>query len=146
MINKVGYTRPASHSKRTKRASKSDRSDFAAALSDNSTSAETAASEGMHALSSPAAIGLLSIQQVSDEETAQSKAKQHGRNTLALLEKLRDGLLSGTLPRHTLTQLERMVEQERTLTSDPALNAVLDEIALRAAVELAKLEKSGYTP
>ncbi|NBR29945.1 MAG: hypothetical protein EBT83_16285 [Betaproteobacteria bacterium] len=62
---------------------------------------------------------------------------------LDALEQLRDGLLSGSLPVATLRNLERMVAQERALVSDPKLNAVLDDIELRAAVELAKLEMSG---
>ena len=38
----------------------------------------------------------------------------------------------------------QVVRDERALTDDPKLEGVLDEIELRAAVEIAKLEQAVY--
>ena len=49
-------------------------------------------------------------------------------------------LLDGDLNVTSLERLRRAVRDERAGTDDPALEAVLDDIELRAAVEMAKLE------
>ena len=51
----------------------------------------------------------------------------------------------GSLPYSTLRQLERMVTEERDAVDDPVLMSILNEIEVRAAVELAKLEMSGLS-
>ena len=145
MINKVGYTRPTNTTKRTKRTGKTEQADFAAALSGAEAAQETSATEAASPVASVTPASLLGIQEVSADESARSQATKQGRNTLDLLEKLRDGLLMGTLPVATVKKLEAVISQERATTTDPNLNAVLDEIEVRAAVELAKLEKSGYS-
>jgi hypothetical protein len=45
-------------------------------------------------------------------------------------------------PAGDLDRLRRAIRDERDATEDPGLEAVLDEIELRAAVEMAKLERS----
>ncbi len=147
MIDKIGYTRPTTSTARTgatKRTSATSGSQFIDALS----KAEgVSAASDVDAVGSVAALtgvgGLIGIQEVSEDEVKRKRAYKQGRLTLDALEQLRDGLLSGSLPVATLRNLERMVAQERTLVSDPKLNAILDDIELRAAVELAKLEMSG---
>jgi hypothetical protein len=57
---------------------------------------------------------------------------------LDLLDDIRVGLLEGRVPRGKLEGLLRMVQSRRDEVVDPRLSAVLDEIELRAAVELAK--------
>jgi hypothetical protein len=46
------------------------------------------------------------------------------------------------MPRERLADLARMAQAARAEVDDPHLAAVLDEIDLRAAVELAKLEST----
>ena len=55
------------------------------------------------------------------------------------LEQIRLGLLLGQIPRARLEQLAQMVRARREQLDDPKLIAILDDIELRAAVELAKL-------
>jgi hypothetical protein len=55
------------------------------------------------------------------------------------LEQIRLGLLLGAIPRAKLEQLAQLVRARREQVDDPRLMAILDEIELRAAVELAKL-------
>ena len=59
------------------------------------------------------------------------------------LEEIRLGLLLGTIPQSRLEQLAHLVRAQREQVNDPKLTAILDEIELRAAVELAKLTRSG---
>jgi hypothetical protein len=47
------------------------------------------------------------------------------------------------LPRDTLVRLMETVKTQRDNTSDPRLEAVLDEVEIRAAVELAKHGRPG---
>ena len=55
------------------------------------------------------------------------------------LEQIRLGLLLGQIPRARLEQLAQMVRARREQLDDLKLIAILDDIELRAAVELAKL-------
>ena len=55
------------------------------------------------------------------------------------LDKVKVGLLTGELPRSTLQQLAQTIATHRDQTLDPKLAEILDEIDLRAQVELAKL-------
>ena len=62
-----------------------------------------------------------------------------GEDLLDELDQIRIGLLTGSLPRATLERLAARVEAKRHRVDDPSLIQILDEIELRAAVELAKL-------
>jgi hypothetical protein len=57
-----------------------------------------------------------------------------------VLDRIRDGLLSGGIPRATLYRLAAALNRRQECFVEPQLQAVLDEIDLRARVELAKLE------
>lgn len=84
----------------------------------------------------------LFMQEVSDEEHARQRAMQQGRQAVAALEQLHRDLLMGTVPESTLRRLEGSVARQREVFTDPRLQSLLDEIELRAAVELAKLERA----
>jgi hypothetical protein len=83
---------------------------------------------------------LLAAQCVPDslDEEGRRRAVRHGEDILQRLEEIRLGLLAGGLPRDRLIDLARMVRSRRDRVGDPRLAAVLDEIELRAEVELAK--------
>jgi hypothetical protein len=57
------------------------------------------------------------------------------------LDEIRHGLLTGTLSRARLGELNDLVREQRGAVGDPGLAQVLDEIELRARVELAKLDR-----
>jgi hypothetical protein len=82
---------------------------------------------------------LIALQAVPDSVTGRAKAARRGRDMLDLLDDVRDGLLEGRVSRATLTRLVALVGEKREDFADPGLTAVLDEIDLRARVELAKL-------
>lgn len=144
MVEKVGYTRPVTTARALRKAGSISASGFAEALA----SAEgISGGDAVESAGSMAAIGslggLLGAQEVDEREARRRRDMKQGRSTLDTLEKLRDALLLGALPASTIHQLETLVAAERAETADPALRSILDEIAVRAAVELAKLEMSG---
>jgi len=83
---------------------------------------------------------LLALQEISEEDIQRRKLMQQGKNLVDVLERLRQQLLIGTLPRHLLQDLSRQLSLHKQKTPDPELNALIEDIELRAAVELAKLE------
>lgn len=83
---------------------------------------------------------ILMLQGMDDSTQGRSKGLQHGEQLLDLLDSVRDGLLAGGIPRATLNKLAHAVTKRQEGFADPRLQQVLDEIELRAHVELAKLE------
>ena len=60
---------------------------------------------------------------------------------LDVLEDLRSAMLDGRLSQGQLVGLQRLVAERRDPSNDAALEATIDEIELRTAVELAKLDR-----
>ena len=83
--------------------------------------------------------GLLALQEVSEDPGGRSRGRRRGEELLDRLEELRLGLLGGGLPMAALERLTLMVAEKRGKVDDPRLTEILDEIEVRAAVELAKL-------
>ena len=94
----------------------------------------------------PTSIGaldaLLSLQEAESgtSEEAHKKARKRAGDLLDHLDKIRIGLLTGELPKSSLQQLAQTITSHRDHVLDPKLAEILDEIDLRAQVELAKLE------
>jgi hypothetical protein len=83
---------------------------------------------------------LLALQGVGDATSGRSRGLARAGHLLDMLDEVRDGLLSGTMSRATLSRLAHAVGQRQNHFADPGLQPILDEIELRAHVELAKLE------
>ena len=84
---------------------------------------------------------ILMLQGLEDSTDGRSKGLAHGEHLLDLLDSVRDGLLAGGIPRATLNKLAHAVTRRQDAFADPKLQDVLDQIELRAHVELAKLEQ-----
>ena len=82
---------------------------------------------------------LLALQEVPDAMTGRSKGIMRAEDMLDHLDDIRLGLLMGAIPKHKLTSLVQVVRDQRDQVDDSRLATVLDEIEVRAAVELAKL-------
>jgi len=85
---------------------------------------------------------ILALQGVEDSTDSRTRGVRHGEQLLSLLDEVRDGLLAGGIPRATLHRLANAISKRRESFVDPKLQTVLDEIDLRARVELAKLEQA----
>ena len=109
-----------------------------------SVSSDTSEVHGGGIIAGPGPIGaldsILMLQGLDDSTDGRSKAAQHGEKLLDMLDEVRDGLLAGGVPRATLNRLANAVTRRHDQFNDPKLQGVLDEIELRAHVELAKLE------
>src|ERR1700722_15312150 len=88
-----------------------------------------------------ALVSILMLQVMDDSTDGRSKGAAHGEQLLNLLDAVRDGLLAGGIPRSTLNRLASAVTRRHDVFADPKLQDVLDQIELRAHVELAKLEQ-----
>ncbi|MBI4966807.1 MAG: flagellar assembly protein FliX [Rhodospirillales bacterium] len=88
---------------------------------------------------------LLTVQAATDatDQEARRRARkrlyERGETILQHLDELRHGLLMGTIPRQRIIELAQLVRGKRDQVDDPLLAQVLDEIELRAEVELAKM-------
>jgi hypothetical protein len=85
---------------------------------------------------------ILALQGIDDWADQRTRGTQHGEQLLHLLDEVRDGLLAGGIPRTTLHRLAQAVSKRRDSFADASLQSILDEIELRARVELAKLEQA----
>lgn len=74
-------------------------------------------------------------------KSPEQQAKEQADTLLLQLETLRLGLLSGGLPVKVLHNLAAGLKKQRPHISDPRLIEILDEIDLRAQVELAKYDR-----
>ncbi len=82
---------------------------------------------------------LLSVQEVPDAATGRSKGLGRASDMIDMLEEIRKGLLLGSIPMGNLRGLADMARGRKETVGDPNLSAILEEIELRAEVELAKL-------
>jgi len=133
--------RPATSVRKTGGSSATGSGGFAKALSDTQPS---------HSPQMPVSVGftdmttVLALQEAPDATTrsrARKRAQERGSMMLDQLEEIRMGLLLGSVPMAKLEQLAQLVRAKREQIDDPKLLAILDEIELRAAVELAKLSR-----
>lgn len=97
-----------------------------------------------HAGATTSVGALLAVQEVSDASDENKHGFARGRDLLQELEQIRLGLLLGTVPRVRLERLMRMLKARRGVYTDANLNEIISEIEVRAAVELAKFETSGF--
>lgn len=82
---------------------------------------------------------LLGLQEVADATDHSSRGILHGTEMLDVLEDIRRGLLLGTISQSRLQTLAQLLKNRKD-QPDPVLDEILDDIELRARVELAKLE------
>lgn len=121
---------------------------FASALDSVGGADEAAGPEGAEPVSGVMNVGgLLAAQSVDDGADAapdfkeRQRRAQRGVEILDRLEDVRRGLLMGAVPKDKLADLARMVREKRERGADPVVSRLLDEIELRAEIELAKLSR-----
>ena len=85
--------------------------------------------------------GLLAVQEVPDATAERRRAAQYGATILDELDQLKLGMIEGWVSESDLHRLATLLEARRPGVADAQLDGVLDEIELRAAVELAKLQR-----
>ncbi len=85
---------------------------------------------------------LLAAQAAEDvnEKSARKKARDRGDKLLSMLDNLRMRILSGNVTVGDMVAIADIVASHREKITDPELTWILDEIDLRAQIELAKLQ------
>jgi hypothetical protein len=81
---------------------------------------------------------LIALQGIEEPAERRRRAVKQGRRALDALDELKIGLLSGGLDQGTLLRLKSVAGDLKDGSGDEGLDAVLAEIDLRVAVELAK--------
>ena len=92
---------------------------------------------------------LLSVQAAESptERAARKRMQVRADDILKELDRLRHSLLTGTLTVGQVVDIADVVASHREKITDPRLTAILDEIDLRAQIEMAKIQKAlGVVP
>ncbi|MBC8268148.1 MAG: flagellar assembly protein FliX [Rhodospirillaceae bacterium] len=86
---------------------------------------------------------ILAVQETDDQtqQRARRLGVQYGGDVLEQLEDLRRDLLMGAIEKEKLSSLAQKMRAHRRQIVDPKLNEIIDEIELRAEVEIAKLTR-----
>lgn len=127
----------APHSRRSERSRSTHSGAFAKNLAVESEIPQASSVSGGATLGPVDA--LLALQEVSEDPGGRNRGRRRGEELLSYLDDLHLGLLSGRMSLGALEQLAAVVAAQRGQVDDPRLAQVLDEIEVRAAVELAKL-------
>ena len=84
---------------------------------------------------------LISLQLVEDSMQRRKRGFTRGRSMLDALDKIKVSLLGGSIAAGDLSRLLSAVGGRERDSEDPQLEGLLDEIELRARVEMAKLRQ-----
>lgn len=137
-VDAYGNIKATSSTKKRSGVSKSG--DFSSIL-DSLESDGVESSNNLNNVVAPSSLsGMLALQEISDEEIRRKNLIRQGDDMLDSLEQLRRRLLTGSLPMQVLQDINRQLSAQKQIVNDPRLKAIIDEIELRTAVELAKLE------
>jgi len=139
-----GITNPAA--KRTGRSSSAGSGSFRVPASSGGADTPVSGSSGLSGATPLAGVdALLVLQEVDSAGTGHKpndrKQQERGNEILDRLDEIRHGFLFGQIPQSQLERLIRLTKSDRGSVTDPRLASILDEIELRAAVELAKLKQ-----
>ncbi len=132
--------------KRTDAAGKTGKTKKTGSTSGASFSEFLTESEGVESAKAAAPVTNVSLYvalqaaETATEQENRRRAVARADDLLAELDELRVGLILGNYTKTQLEGLARRVRQQRLNIDDPQLRALLDEVELRAAVELAKYE------
>ncbi len=89
----------------------------------------------------PAVDALLALQEAAGETDPNTQGRRRGEELLDRLDELRLALLEGRLTAGAIQRLATQAAAGRAQVRDPRLAEILNDIELRAAVELAKLDR-----
>lgn len=132
-IDGLGRLRTAATSK-TSRSGGPGRGEFAKLVADSSRPANAGVTSGVGGIEA-----LLAAQEAGDGTHGGSRGKVRAEALLDSLDDLRCDILSGGVSPGRLRAIADLVATQREDVNDPKLAQILDEIDLRAQVELAKL-------
>ena len=140
-VSDIGAARGTSSAKKAK--TKGARgSDFSVHLQE-----ATEAAEGGGEVSDTAPVSsvdaILSVQEVPDalKDTQRRAIMEWGEDVLDKLEEIRRDILLGRISKERLVTLAQGLRARKARIDDPALKAIIEDIELRAEVEIAKFSR-----
>ncbi|MDY0030151.1 MAG: flagellar assembly protein FliX [Pseudobdellovibrionaceae bacterium] len=132
-------TNKASSTKKSSKSGSAGSSSFGALIggSEAEAPAHTAAASAIAGIDA-----LLLVQESEDptERAARKRMNERAGDLLGQLDKIKIGMLTGTLSVGNLIDIADVVASHREKLKDPQLSALLDEIDLRAQIEIAKMK------
>jgi len=143
LVMKVSGTRPVSQASK-KKASKLKASQgpaFSSHLKNVKNKSKDISQIGE--LSGVTAVGsILAAQEVETADDGQQKSRrklqEYGEDILDQLEEIKKDLVIGGIPKGHLANLAQSLRMKKSKIDDPVLIKIIDDIELRASVELAK--------
>jgi len=110
------------------------------------------ADEGAHAVENDgvgtigAVDSVFALQEVPDATDQRSRAMAitYGKDMLDRLDELRVGILNGVFSKSRLAELAQSLRKQRQNSDDAQLNEIIEEIELRAEIEIAKLTRKTF--
>ncbi len=138
-ISNLGSAKATRSAKKKAKTGKG--SEFAERLKEAAQTADNQASVEPASINPAEAV--LAVQETTDETQGRSRglALRYGNDVLDRLDHLRHEIISGAVPKESLALLARKMRAERQTSDDPRLNEIINEIELRAEVEIAKLTR-----
>lgn len=133
-----------SKTQKTSKTKKSEKADSASSGFDDFIASGVSKPQAAATTQSIAKVdGLLAVQSVEDptERASRGRMTLRAQGLLDELDKVRNALLQGTLTLGHCIDIADVVASHRERISDPKLTSILDEIDLRAQVEIAKMRK-----
>ena len=140
-VTRVGATKETSSAKR-KSKSPGDNVAFADNLRETQGSQSAAVVPDATAVS--AADAVLATQSVGDnvdDSPQRRRLMEFADDILDKLDELRLGILMGRFSKEKLADLAQRLRQKRQQSADPRLNEIIQEVELRAEVEIAKYSR-----
>ncbi|MDH5748431.1 MAG: flagellar assembly protein FliX [Rhodospirillales bacterium] len=139
-ITDVGSSKKTTQSK-GKRVESGRAGEFARQLKESAESSNSAPSAELGAIGGVDSV--LTIQESTSATGGKSRsmASRYGEDLLGRLDELRHGILDGTFSKEKLADLAKTMRARRQESDDPKLNEIINEIELRAQVEIAKLTR-----
>ena len=83
---------------------------------------------------------VVAMQEIAADNKDETRAKNRASLILDKLEDIRMGLLLGQIPKSKLEELSKILKVARENSVDSNLLEIIDDVELRAKIELAKLE------
>jgi len=141
-ISKVGSTQESASAKKKKSSAKAGK--FADELQAAHGAGATASAHEVEGSAPMGAVeSILAVQEVPDATDGRSRGllRQYGKDLLERLDEIHLAILTGAVSKERLAELARKLRQKRQQSDDTRLNEIIDEIELRAEVEIAKLTR-----
>lgn len=129
---KIAGVSQARRSEKTRKAGSASFSELLGEANETAAPGQAVATKSVDAL--------VAVQEVGDRDGNARRARDRAEEMLEKLEAIRNGLLMGGIPTDQLRRLADMASERREAFTDPRLSEILDDIELRARVELAKYD------